>query len=384
MTKEDIRAQFGKELGGLITDEEWEVIVKKNYYEEIMMGITTIPDAARALREDSENYFVFAPRFFRRHLKPVSEKEQHVDKSKLDTSRISAHSKVLSIIFAYDASQEEDLQRFRESVLGNRLIEPSKVEAWIKKQTSVDGPPSFWLRDVPIPMDLWKSWMVSNEEKHTLKFTRNFIRLQKVELHYALEYAVPEDDWVRRISIAAEGVLEELRRLSEKFANRYGWQPALATVFVLTGYIPEVASIVSKIQSHFFKTHKIRLASKELRIPVIPKIHMTIDPSATPEEVSDYYGGMRRKILGNKRYRKLSDKHLNLALLKASVPKGESCTGQMSRWNKVHPEWRYRHSSNFVRDCLRSLHRLLMRDYIVPDELGKERPQWSTMSGTPR
>ena len=188
-----------------------------------------------------------------------------------------------------------------------------------------------------------------------------------MELHHALEYAVPDDDWVRRISTTTGGVLEELRRLSEKLASRYGWQPALATVFVLTGHIPEVATIISKIQSHLIKTNTLKLASKELRVPAIPKICLTIDPSATPEEVGDYYRKVRRKILGNRRYKKLSDKHLYLALLKAGLPKGESCASQMSRWNKGHPNWRYEHYSNFVRDCRRSLHRLLMREYIVPE-----------------
>ena len=168
MTEDDIRIKFGEELGGPLSDEEWEVIVGRGYCREIMEDFSTIPNIARELREASEDYFKFAHRFIRGPLSPLSRREQPGKKPKLEPGETSVRSKVLSIIYAYDASQDEEVQRFRESVLNCLIIKPSKVETWIKEWAKIDGIPSYWLRDVPVPMDLWKRWMVSAEKTYAV------------------------------------------------------------------------------------------------------------------------------------------------------------------------------------------------------------------------
>jgi hypothetical protein len=56
-----------------------------------------------------------------------------------------------------------------------------------------------------------------------------------------LEYALPGDDWVRRVAVTADGTLDRLRVLAGALVNAYAWIPAQATIFVLCGVTPSLA-----------------------------------------------------------------------------------------------------------------------------------------------
>jgi hypothetical protein len=95
------------------------------------------------------------------------------------------------------------------------------------------------------------------------------------------------------------GVLEHLRQISERLARYYGWEPADAAVCVLSAAAPLVQAIRGEVQLKF------PMAARS-------KIVLTIDATATPNEVAAAYAHVRRRQFG--RVRRPAAKHAQLAV----------------------------------------------------------------------
>jgi hypothetical protein len=167
-----------------------------------------------------------------------------------------------------------------------------------------------------------------------------------------LDYAIPDEAWIRRIPIAYGGILARLQQLSRKLAERYRWQPALATVYVLTGLIP----VMQPIQHHCdWSSIKTPAGS----VTALSRIVLTLDPTLTPDEVGAAFQRIRQSLLGAK-WRDLGNKQLALARFTLHREEEESWPQRMEAWNKeVNQPWSYTHASNFKRDCHNALKKLL-------------------------
>jgi hypothetical protein len=241
--------------------------------------------------------------------------------------------KVLSFLLAQKAAEDPQVVTFRQRVLQGRLLSLQEVALWIQQQATRDGPPTAWL-EVPVPKgtDL-------RRDPTTLSISINpTLTIAKVEgvegpRFRRLEYRIPGDNWIQSLSTAAGRVLEQLRVLSGRLTRQYPWQPYAATLFVLTGENPPITEISGSIS-----------AERGGRIT------LEIDPVLTPRQVAEAYRRFRRRVLGGKRLKTLSPKHLRLAAFVAERPEAETWQERMEAWNRAYPDWKYAQESNFRRD----------------------------------
>ncbi len=235
-------------------------------------------------------------------------------------------------------------------MLGYKLLPLEEVEEWIKQQSQKDGPPTIWLNNIPLPQaktnELIKliQGITPDVPKLLLEIPMDqVIGTMNLQAH-VLKYP-GLDEWARSISTVVGGVLEHLRRLSDRLAEKYKWSQAQATTFVLTGRIPLISSINATLKIH----------SRSL----FSRIVLDVDPAMSPREIAMHYSRNRKEIMAT-RHRNLSEKHMQLALFDSKRLKTETWAIKMDEWNKTHPaEWKYEEVSNFAHDCLQSQRRLL-------------------------
>jgi hypothetical protein len=159
-----------------------------------------------------------------------------------------------------------------------------------------------------------------------------------------LKYARP-DGWVGRVPTVVGNLLDRLRLLSERLAEKYKWTDGQATAFVLADRIPLIGSL--------------DITLKRNSNPLFSRIVLEVDPTLSPREIAEAYRRKRLEIMP-KRYRNLSEKHIQLALFNAEQSKGRTWGVKMAEWNKTQPpEWAYKDVGNFSHDSLEARRHLL-------------------------
>ena len=168
-----------------------------------------------------------------------------------------------------------------------------------------------------------------------------------------LAYGVPSLPHACHEVATPGGTLDQLRKISERLADFFGWGRDQATVFVLTGTTPTLHTIWTSA----------RLADP---LEARSRIILTIDPKVTPRELADHYRATRRALFNGRRLRRLSEKHARLAAFNAQQPEDSTVEANREQWNAQcrawkHPDWRYRAAdvNRFKRDCQQALERLV-------------------------
>lgn len=164
-------------------------------------------------------------------------------------------------------------------------------------------------------------------------------------------YYVNERGRARKVSVWDRSLLERLRSLSEELAQWYRWEPAQATMFVLTGAIPAVPALkvgrsVKSIQD---------LLDAKTPTPEYIDAKILIEASAwvSWETVKKGYREAQIKVMGTSGGKPPSPKNLKLfrfitarveptsTLGYTRMPNGKSL---VSEWNEAYPEWAYKDS----------------------------------------
>ena len=186
---------------------------------------------------------------------------------RLEEERAAAFEEYL----AYAANFDWDLHRFRDMVLGNRLLTAEQARAFVQSPAArFFGDHSFEFGGGSIPLTSHHATLESYEreregqkvrhratvsvdppgitetaEKWTHEPAHKVIRRRRNDdvgngkpLLFVNTEGRVQTSWVWERS-----VLEKLRRVSQKLAERYLWQGAQATMFVLTGEIPARPSL---------------------------------------------------------------------------------------------------------------------------------------------
>jgi hypothetical protein len=301
-----IRAQLEQRLP--VSDGEWELLTKDGFVSEVESGAADV------------EYLVERVKQLRLAVgQPVKQDPpaELVDADQL-ARRASTRAEALSALLAAEASRDENVVIFRRAELRGRLIKPENIGDWVERRT--ESP----------------SQLVTVAEERPddpLEYSRR-----------VLDYAAPPGAVVMRLAVAVGSPLDRLRILSASLAQRYAWQPAQATVFVLSGLVP----ILSPVRANTTMRFPITAASR---------ITLDIDPTVTPREVAEHYAAVRKEVLPG-RSRRMSEKHLRLAIYAASHSAG-TWAERMRGWNDEHPDERYSQSSNFQRDAAKAVKRLL-------------------------
>lgn len=191
--------------------------------------------------------------------------------------------------------------------------------------------------DVPAGKDFEKRLL--REVKAALEGGRYAIRL------ILLDYLDPASSVTKCRPVRKDGLLGRLKLLAHKLARF--WDEAAAVWFVLTGQAPPIPLARTRLTYDSRGQHRITLE---------------LAPHLKPEEVAAIYARARRETpfgfppLGGRKYRPLTEKHLELAAF-AAEEEG-SWQELLDRWNARHPEWRYQDRRTFARDAKAAFERV--------------------------
>jgi hypothetical protein len=235
--------------------------------------------------------------------------------------RVSAREHAVAALFAHHAEHERGeafgIAAFHRDVLRGRWLAVDEVTTWIERQRQIQGP--------------------VGSRRPSGRTARSGIRVP------LLAWADPDAAWTSWVATKRGSRLDRLRRISEALSRFYGWPPAGATLFVLTGRAPQHQAIRTTVR------HRTPLQVRS-------RVVLEIDPMSTPADVADEYRRVRRLHFGT-RLRRLSDKHAQLAMFHlAHQDLGPS--EALATWNRTWPPFRYRSLSAFRRDGRDALVRL--------------------------
>jgi hypothetical protein len=266
--------------------------------------------------------------------------------------RGATRTEILTEILAAHATNDQQVTQFRKEVLEGTLLIWSDIKEWIMKEHEKERElPKGLLDGVPLPPG---HHVRSGRRGELVPDPPVCIGEAHPAWHYrveTLDYAIPDDPWVHCIPVAHSGILGRLHRLSTQLAQKYRWQPAQATVFVLTGLIPVVQSINHKWDFAVFQTDTGSVTA-------LSRIVLTIDPTLSPKEVHHYFQSIRQSSLGAK-WRDLRDRQFELARFALHHGGEESLPQRMMSWNENFPQWNFDNPGNFKRDCHDAIEKLL-------------------------
>ena len=279
----------------------------------------------------------------RGHLKPMQP---------ASSIREATRTKMLAEIVVAHATQDPEVTSYREEVLGGTLLKWSDLQAWITQEQEKECErPAIFLDAVPLPPHhdirvgahggIVPDPPIAVGEEHPAGSMRFDL----------LEYGTPDKDWVQQVPVAQGGVLARLHHLSTTLSQRYHWQPAQATIFVLTGLMPVLQAIDVTWDQSFLQTNAGSMTA-------LSRIVLTIDPTLSPKEVHNYFQSMRQRIIGAQ-WRDLNKKQVELAHFALHRSAEELWPQRMTAWNMKYPKWCYDNLSNFKRDCQNAIEKLL-------------------------
>jgi|GEM_PF-6151250 len=357
--KDEIRRKVDAKLGNRpVNDFEWASLQLQVF--EVQMDALTIDELVAEIQEARQR--VEAPvKLGRTHKKPD-----------VRHSPLGLREEVLAAIVAKNAAMHQRVQQLRTQVLNNQLLEDDQVLAWLKAQEEKEGHPDLWLTNSVVPASSILAVLAALEKRYddlphdaegnllplslTVTIDPRHIKPNLSPRYLDCIVRDPETGQYETYTCntKAGGVLEALRRTGEHLARVCSWVESDAVRFILTGIPPAVPRISSSVS---YSSWKMR-------------IHLTIDPDATPREVMEYYRAEREPMIS--RTRALTEKHLRLVLFTIRQPRtdGETWREYMIRWNqtyrKQHPDWTYTQDTNFARDCTQAREHLEHPDYRVP------------------
>lgn len=356
---EDIRGKINAHLGTRpLNEREWHLLVRNRYIEEIQDQGESISNAVKYVRE------------MRWSQEPTDESQQSNHPQMLSKEEAKAHpdrSFALSLLLYEEATKDAEVIAFRTEVLANKLLNREMVPAWIQQQAKMDGEPTLWLELAEIPVARDDAMETVRKGTYIQKGPAN-LAVKTIKGHF-LKYG-GRDDWTLAVPTCIDGMLERLRKLSERLAREYGWQEAQATLFVLTGAVP----IISPIQiTHHMERGPLQFTHTKQREPLYirQRIVLDVDPAVSPQEVAKHYHLKRKEIEARRkrkeieatRTRPLTEKHLRLATFDAERLREESWAKKLAEWNRTQrPEWGYNDRRRFAHECLQARRRLLRSD----------------------
>ncbi len=137
--------------------------------------------------------------------------------------------------------------------------------------------------------------------------------------------------------------LERAEELAATLATETGWTRSEAMRFLLSdGALVAMQAVSDRPRAGRYMT-------------------LSVDPIVSPQELARAYGEMRRAVVGAERKRRLTPKHLELAVFMAEHPASDKPLWgkRMAAWNAGAPKkWRYRQETNFARDCVAAQRRM--------------------------
>ena len=357
-----------------VNDKMWELLIEEGcYVEDALTRPKAIQEAAKwivkslamaaAVNSDEEQVLD----------KPEEQVLDDPTELLVDTERGAEHpssyQEAVSILIALEVRKDKGVQQFRSNVLKEGLLTLEEVMPWIERKanewriseradalndTCLPNREGIATDDFAMPLQDVKSLGAVQSNLLTIMNLQgiNFMGTPHAGMFRGFHPGLFLDQSVP--------VLNDLLSLGKDLAKRYHWNIPHAIIFVLTGLSPVVETLVASI---FLNSPR-----------ALSRITLTIDPALGPEEVAERYAAIRRKLT-NKRYRPLSDKHLQLAVFGAAYAKRKASRNLLEKWNESIPDekknerdrdektWEYSNQQYLVRDYNQAIRRVLNPTY---------------------
>ena len=332
MLESDLRTRLQRRLGTRLTTALWTYLLERRFVEDVLVGAS---DLDQLVDEALSILAAGAPSAEHRMPAPAPREP------KLGQERAWA----LSQLVAAHAHYDPDVITFRHKYLGDGLVDWADLNTWITARVELDGERTT---DITIVLP---ARAISDPDADQLHISPPLERVRQSRIATRLlDYALPGDEWVRRVAVTADGALDRLRVLAEALAKAYGWTPAQASIFVLCGVTPFIATVRT--------TRSAAKVRHQADLVWARRITLDIDPAATPQEVLDAFQHVRRQQ-GVAHLRPLTLKHIRLAAFAGAEHADKPWAERQRLWNRSFPEWHYPEQSNFRRDAIRAEARIL-------------------------
>jgi hypothetical protein len=260
MRDTDLRTALQRRFGPQFHQGLWDYLLEYGFVDETLTGASDLDQLV-----DEARRILAAGTPSAEHRVPAPTPRE----PKLGHERAWA----LSQLVAAHAHHDPDVSAYRHHYLGDALVEWTELDTWITARAKLDGEPTT---DVTIALPATAISDPDADELH-LSPPMERVRPSRVATR-RLDYALPGDDWIRRVAVTADGALDRLRVLAEALAKAYGWTPAQASIFVLCGITPFIAT-VRVTRSSAKVRHQADLVWAR-------RITLDIDPAATPKRSS--------------------------------------------------------------------------------------------------
>jgi hypothetical protein len=270
-------------------------------------------------------------------------------RGKMTAGRREAISEALAAI----ARQSHEVISFRREVLNDTLLEISAVDRWLKDHQSEGAYPHAILVRLKEGFDLG---LDDDTGRWKLEPPLSSMGPETIEGPVAvdlLEYAMPDNRWVRRIPIGRDGTLRKIYAIASDLSRKFSWQQAQATVFLLTDLTPLVET--ESIEIRYPPVVTLPYGGQS-PLTCLLRVVIAVDPMMTPRQLAEKYAEIRTKLRTSKR-RLQTEKHLRLALF--AITHHSLSGDEMREWNKNFPNWKYSRVALFSRDAKTARTRLL-------------------------
>jgi hypothetical protein len=330
----DIRDRLCRETRGQVNEVIWAYLEEKGYVAEVEQGF---PDAFRQLVREYKK------------LQKLTQETRKTSREVKSEGQVSADNRhvVLSHILAAEAGRNPEVKKFREEVLGGRLLKPEEMEGWIEETRRKDGPPTLYAKMRLEEVDF-------QEDRGRMKIVPVLAGDSPGSAVVGLSFETLEypsfSGVIKSVPINAFGILGRLKKVVSRIAKDESlWGEHNAVTFILTGLVP----IIPKMKYGY------RFSSRGGPFWVT----MTFDVRLSPAEVARHYSEIRRKVFAGQD-KPLSEKHEELALFTASKKDNHTWEKLMHLWNEKYPQWAYTNRRNFARDAAAAIRRIVGRGKI--------------------
>ena len=331
--RSEVERQLGEDHDLEFSGEVWAVVKANAYYGnwvEVFAGDSPGDDPDKVVDQALGAYLqALAPR-------------RRTSKGEKRTPPQDPRFSALAEVLALEADREEQVQRFRSTVLRGKLVAPEKLEAWLRRRAKNDGPSTRWVR---VPRG------ENGEPVGMAEARQSRYSLQADLLRVARGQG--QTDILRPVT--AGGTLDHLRTVAIGLGRSTGWSEGWASRFVLTGETPPPPADVR---------YQVTLRSvSSSGTDATSRVDLSVSPFVSPAELARAFGQLRREWFGFERVKKLEPKAAALAVHWAKT-EGMPTEQRREEWNRSQPrEWRYLGGrSNFGRDAREAYKNVTLRE----------------------
>ncbi len=239
-------------------------------------------------------------------------------------------------IQAAEAGRLDAVKELRTEVLRGKLINPEELVAWLQ-QRGHDRDQATLRRSEYVEPDGTVVPPCQAFPKTT----------EPVSLRFALY--TTKGPARGSVYIRVDSDLGRLKQVALELTSAYGWKEEYAVPFIVCGAVPPASRAMCEVS--YVNHHNTGLFYAQ-------RVEIVCHPSTRPDVVANLYARARKSI--GQRYRKLSDKHIELAVFVAQRNDGKRWATVWDDWIDTHPEFDHPQDlSNFTRDCHQAYRRVM-------------------------